>query len=187
MSKATPFLTLSTAAIVIFSACGAESALTMQGPAVMLWPNGAPGSEGKTAPERWIAGSSPDAFHRVTDIHKPSIIVYLPPKEKATAAAFVVAPGGGHRYLVMDLEGEFVAKRLNEMGVAAFVLKSRLARAEGSTYKPEVESLADLQRAVRVVRSRAEEWGIDTTRVGVIGFSAGGHLAALAENRFDPG
>jgi endo-1,4-beta-xylanase len=115
------------------------------------------------------------------------VTVYLPPKEKATGAAYVVMPGGGHRYLVMDLEGEFVANKLNEMSVAAFVLKSRLARADGSTYKAEVESLADVQRAVRLVRSRAEEWRVDPKRVGVMGFSAGGHLAALAENRFDAG
>lgn len=159
----------------------------MGGRTIVLWPHGAPGSEGKTAPERWIQGSTPDAFHRVTDVHNPSITVYVPRNEIATGAAVVISPGGGHRYLVMDLEGEFVAKRLNDMGVAAFVLKSRLARAEGSTYKPEVESLADLQRAVRLVRSRAEEWSVDPKRVGIMGFSAGGHLAALAENRFDSG
>lgn len=166
---------------------GADSAFQMKGPSILLWPEGAPGSEGKTAPERWIKGSPPDAFHRLTDIHKPSISVYLPPKETATGAAFVVMPGGGHRYLVMDLEGEFVAEKLNRMGVAAFVLKSRLARAEGSTYKVEVESLADVRRAVRLVRYRSAEWGVDPRRVGVMGFSAGGHLVALAENRFDAG
>ncbi len=157
----------------------------MAGAEIVLWPHGAPGSENKTEPERWIAGSQPDAFHRVTNVHRPSVTAYLPPREKATGTAFVVAPGGGHRYLVMDLEGEFVARKLNEMGIAAFVLKSRLARAEGSTYKPEVESLADVQRAIRLVRSRAAEWNLQ--RVGIMGFSAGGHLAALAENHFDPG
>ncbi|HYZ83445.1 MAG TPA: alpha/beta hydrolase [Bryobacteraceae bacterium] len=175
------------AALALPLAFAADSAYLMKGTTVVLWPEGAPGSEGKTAPERWIEGTTPDAFHRVTDIHKPSIIAYLPSKDKATGAAFVVAPGGGHRYLVMDLEGEFVAKKLNEMGVAAFVLKSRLARAEGSTYKAEVESLADVQRAIRMVRSRSAEWGLDVRRIGVMGFSAGGHLAALAENRFDAG
>src|SRR5262249_49327487 len=159
----------------------ASTPFVMQGTAVYLWPHGAPGSEGKTAPERWIEGATPDAFHRVTDIHNPSITVYLPAKDKATGAAFIVAPGGAHRYLVMDLEGELVAKKLNAMGVAAFVLKSRLAKADGSTYKAEVESLADVHRAIRLVRSRAREWGVDAGRVGVMGFSAGGHLAALAE------
>ena len=154
-------------------------------PMIPIWPAEAPGSEGKTAPEFWIEGGTPDAFHRVTDIHHPSLTVYLPPKEKATGATFIIAPGGAHRYLVVDLEGEFVAKKLNAMGIAAFVLRSRLARAEGSTYKVEVESLADLQQAIRLVRSRASEWGVNPARVGVMGFSAGGYLAALAENKFD--
>lgn len=156
-------------------------------PMIRIWPGVAPGSEGKTAPERWIEGGTPDAFHRVTDIHDPTLTIYLPAKEKATGAAFVIAPGGAHRYLVVDLEGEFVAKKLNAMGIAAFVLRSRLARAEGSTYRVEVESLADLHQAIRVVRSRAKEWQVDPTRVGVMGFSAGGHLAALAENNFEGG
>jgi endo-1,4-beta-xylanase len=163
----------------------------MKGQTVFLWPNGAPGSEGKTGPERWIdttaAGQTPDPYHRVTDINNPSITVYLPEKSKATGAAFIIAPGGGHRYLVVDLEGEFVAKKLNEIGVAGFVLKSRLEKAEGSTYKADVESLADVQRAIRVVRSRAKAWGVDPARVGVMGFSAGGYLAALAENKYDAG
>jgi endo-1,4-beta-xylanase len=155
-------------------------------PMIPIWPGVPPGSEGKTAPERWVEGGTPDAFHRVTDIHNPSLTIYLPPKSKATGAACIIAPGGAHRYLVVDLEGEFVAKKMNEMGIAAFVLRSRLARAEGSTYKVEVESLADMQQAIRVVRGRATEWGVNPARVGVMGFSAGGHLAALAENNFDP-
>ena len=154
-------------------------------PMIRIWPGVAPGSAGKTAPEKWIEGGTPDAFHRVTDIHVPSLTIYLPPKEKATGAAFIIAPGGGHRYLVVDLEGELVAKKLNEFGVAAFVLRSRLARAEGSTYKVEVESLADLQQSIRLVRERAKEWNVNPTRVGAMGFSAGGHLAALAENSPD--
>ncbi len=154
-------------------------------PVIKIWPGVAPGSEGKTAPERWVEGGTADAFHRVTDIHVPSLTIYLPPKEKANGTACIIAPGGGHRYLVVDLEGELVAKKLNDMGVAAFVLRGRLARAEGSTYKVEVESLADLQQAIRVVREHAKEWGVNPARVGVMGFSAGGALAALAENKFD--
>jgi acetyl esterase/lipase len=154
-------------------------------PVVKIWPGVAPGSEGKTAPERWIEGGSPDAFHRVTDIHVPTLTVYLPAKENSTGAAVIIAPGGAHRYLVVDLEGESVANKLNAMGCAAFVLKSRLSRADGSTYRAEVESLADLQQAIRVVRSRAGDWGVNPTRVGVMGFSAGGYLTALAVNQFD--
>jgi endo-1,4-beta-xylanase len=172
------------AALICFAA---DAPYSMSAPTVLLWPNGAPGSEGKTSAERWIENSTPDAFHRVTNVHNPSISVYLPSPDKTTGAAFVVCPGGGDKYLVVDLEGEFVAKKLNEMGVAAFVLKSRLERAEGSTYKREVESLADVQRSLRLVRSRAQEWRLNPARIGIMGFSAGGHLAALAENRFDTG
>ncbi len=155
------------------------------GPMIRIWPGEAPGSEGKSAPERWIEGATPDAFHRVTDIHVPTLTVYLPSDQKANGTAVIIAPGGAHRYLVVDLEGELVAHKLNAMGIAAFVLRSRLARAEGSTYEVGVESLADLQQAIRVVRERADEWHIDSSRVGVMGFSAGGYLAALAENKFD--
>ncbi len=154
-------------------------------PMIRLWSGTAPGSEGQTAPERWIEGKVPDQFHRVTDIHNPSLTVYLPPAARSVGTAVIIAPGGGHRYLVVDLEGELVAKKLNDLGVAAFILRYRLARAEGSTYQVEREALADLQQAIRVVRSRATEWGIKPERVGVMGFSAGGQLAALAANRFD--
>jgi acetyl esterase/lipase len=186
MLRLVPALLLASSAA--FAATGPYQ---MKGQTVFLWPNGAPGSEGKNAAERWIdntaAGQTPDPYHRVTDINNPSITAYLPAKGKATGAAFIIAPGGGHRYLVVDLEGEFVAKKLNEIGVAGFVLKSRLAKADGSTYRADVESLADLQRAIRVVRSRAKEWGVDPGRVGAMGFSAGGYLAALAENKYDTG
>ena len=155
------------------------------GEVIRIWPADAPGSEGKSAQERWVEGSTPDAFHRVTDIHVPTLTVYLPPKDKANGTAIIIAPGGAHRYLVVDLEGEFVAQKLNATGIAAFVLRSRLANAEGSTYKVEVESLADLQQAIRVVRERADEWRVHRSRVGVMGFSAGGYLAALAENQSD--
>ncbi len=176
--------------LLVFVACAAaltasaSGPFTPSGPMVKLWPGAAPGSEGQTAPERWIDGATPDQWHRVTDIHVPSLTVYLPPADKANGTAVIIAPGGAHRYLVVDLEGELVAQKLNAIGVAAFVLRSRLAKAEGSTYRVEVESLADLQQAIRVVRSRAVEWHVNPARVGVMGFSAGGHLAALGENNF---
>jgi endo-1,4-beta-xylanase len=164
------------------SFAGAADSLSFSQPEIRLWANGAPGSEGITSPETW--NPTTDAFHRITNIHNPSIVVFLPPKEKANGAAVVICPGGGHQYLVMDLEGSLVAERLNAMGIAAFVLKSRLARAPGSTYKVEEHSLRDAQRAIRVIRNRAAEWSVKPDRVGIMGFSAGGEIAALTETRF---
>ena len=148
------------------------NAIDLKAPEIALWPNGAPGSEGVTAKEEWMP--STDGFHRVRNIHRPSITVFLPPKDKATGVAYVICPGGGHNYLVMDLEGANVAHRLNAMGIAAFILKSRLAHTTDYHYKVDVESLADAQRAIRTVRSRAREWNVDTAHVGIMGFSAGG-------------
>ena len=145
---------------------------------ILLWPDGAPGSEGKTAPEKITASANGE--RQVSSIHKPSITKFRAAKETATGAAVLVIPGGGHKVLCIDHEGENVARWLAEHGIAAFVLKHRLAREEGSTYKLEEHSLADTQRAMRLIRSRAERWKIDPARVGAMGFSAGGQLVALA-------
>jgi acetyl esterase/lipase len=156
-----------------------------QHPVAELWPNGAPGSEGKTEPE--TLRISPQGDHVISSVNRPSITVYLPIPDKATGAAVVVIPGGGHSEIWIDHEGYTVAAWLSDHGVAAFVLKYRLAHAPGSTYTIEGTELQDTQRALRLVRSRAAEWGVDPDRLGVIGFSAGGQLAALASTRYDSG
>jgi acetyl esterase/lipase len=152
---------------------------------IPLWPGGAPGSEGKTAPEVVTKSGSGDIS--VRSIHNPSLTPYLPPREKATGAALLVIPGGGHRNLAITHEGYNVAEWFSEHGIAAFVLKHRLARETNSTYQIEVEALADTQRAMRSIRSRAQEWGLDPARIGAIGFSAGGELVNFACERFDAG
>jgi acetyl esterase/lipase len=151
---------------------------------VLLWPAGAPGSEGKTGNEkiRVVEGDQV-----VSNIHRPSITPYLPAKEKATGAAVIIAPGGGHRELWITHEGYNEAKWLSDRGIAVFVLKYRLARDSNSTYTIDKDELADMQRAIRMVRNRANEWGIDTAKIGVMGFSAGGEVAALSAMRFDYG
>jgi endo-1,4-beta-xylanase len=152
---------------------------------IPLWPKGAPGSESKTGEE--VVRVTQDSEHVVSNIHKPSITPYLPTKDKSTGAAVVIAPGGGHRELWVDHEGHNFAKWLSARGITAFVLKYRLAREANSTYKVDEHALADTQRAIRLVRSRAQEWGVNPARVGVLGFSAGGELAALSSMRFDGG
>lgn len=129
-----------------------------------LWPKGAPGAVGEM------------------DNDKPSLTPYLPPKEKATGAAIVVCPGGGYGGLAVGHEGKDIATFLNNHGIAAFVLKYRLA----PKYRYP-SSLLDAQRAIRTVRTNAKEYGIDPKRIGIWGFSAGGHLASTAGTQFDQG
>jgi acetyl esterase/lipase len=156
-------------------------------PVIPLWPAGAPGSEARKDEPEKVVGNN------VTNIHFPTLTLYLPAKDQNTGCAVVVCPGGGHRFLVMPKEGYDVAQWLAAHGIVALVLKNRLARDDANPadtpqpYTIERDSLADAQRAIRLVRSRAAEWGIDPARVGIIGFSAGGELAALAAMRSDAG
>jgi acetyl esterase/lipase len=154
-------------------------------PVIPLWPIGSPDSPGSAAQETVRLNEAGE--HIVSNVHVPSITVYLAPPGKATGVSVIVVPGGGHRELWMDHEGYRVAEYLSDHGIAAFVLKYRLAREKGSTYTVEGESLSDVQRAIRLVRSRAADWRLDPARVGVMGFSAGGELAALAGTRYDDG
>ncbi len=163
---------------------------TERGQEIKLWEKGAPGSEGITAQEVSKPSSNPNykgwaADYTVT--HYPAIHVFLPPKEKATGVAMVVAPGGGHRRVVIEKEGWEIADWLNEQGIAAFVLKYRLAKAEGSKYTLPEHVYADAARSMRLVRSRAKEWGVNPERIGFIGFSAGGEIAGMIGTKFDAG
>src|SRR5437588_5274247 len=162
------------------------SALAVErGDEIRLWQNGAPGSQAETAPEVFDKTDNPKLPKHFTVVHYPSIYVFLPPKEKANGTAVVIAPGGGHSQLVIDKEGYDVADWLNKNGIAGFVLKYRLARAQGSHYTVPGNALPDAARAMRMVRSRSKEWGVDPARIGFMGFSAGGEAAALIETRFD--
>jgi endo-1,4-beta-xylanase len=152
---------------------------------VPLWPGVAPGSERKTAAESVRVTEQGD--HVISGVHHPSITVYLPVPGTDTGVSVLVIPGGGHREIWIDHEGYNVAAWLSQHGIAAFVLKYRLAREPGSTYTVEGTELQDTQRAIRLIRSRAAEWKVDPDRIGVMGFSAGGELAALAGTRFDAG
>ena len=122
----------------------------------------------------------------VTGVRWPTLTVYLPPKEKATGAAVVICPGGGYGGEAMDLEGYDVARRFVSYGVAGIVLKYRLPTAQMSRAETPWP-IQDGQQAIRLVRDRAREWGIDPHRVGIMGFSAGGHLASSVATHFDAG
>lgn len=148
---------------------------------IHLWPNGAPGFENRKdekeeAKDWWVK-----------NVHNPSITVFLPPKEIANGTAMVVIPGGGHSQLVFGPEGVEPAKYLNKLGIACFVLKHRLPREPNSPYKIEIHVRQDIERAMRLVRSRATEFNIDPNRLGVIGFSAGGETGAFVAYNDLPG
>jgi acetyl esterase/lipase len=147
---------------------------------VPLWPNGAPGSEARraepeTARDYWVA-----------NVHNPSLTIYAADPKHRNGAAIVVIPGGAHKMLVYEGEGVKAALALNRYGIAAFVLKYRLAREPGSTYTIEGTAAGDARRAVRWVRAHAAEYGVDPNRVGVMGFSAGGELVSLIADNPDP-
>jgi len=131
----------------------------------LLWPDGAPGAKG------------------IADGDKPSITIYLPEKDKANGAAVVIFPGGGYGHLAMDHEGHQIAEWLNSFGVAGFIVKYRHSRS-GAGYRHPAP-LQDAQRAIRTVRSGAKQWNIDPDRIGIIGFSAGGHLASSLGTHFN--
>ncbi|WP_235998449.1 alpha/beta hydrolase [Hymenobacter sp. BT559] len=120
---------------------------------------------------------------RISNVVQPTLTVYLPPREKATGTSVIVCPGGGYAMLASGHEGHDVAKRLNEMGVAAFVLKYRLPNGQ-SQPDPSIAPLLDAQQALRLVREQAPKYNLNPERIGLMGFSAGGHLAATAGTHF---
>ncbi len=123
---------------------------------------------------------------RVRNVQKPDIAVFLPSKKNATGEAVVICPGGGYGILAYDWEGSDIARWLNSQGIAAFVLKYRLPGSK-SNIVPFKSPIMDAQRAMRLVRYNAEKWNIDPGKIGVMGFSAGGHLASSVSTHYDKG
>lgn len=121
---------------------------------------------------------------RISKVSQPSLTVYLPPKEKATGTGIIVVPGGGYSILAIKHEGHDVAKALNEMGIAAFVLKYRLPD-DSTMADPSIGPVQDAQRAIQLVRAQAKQYGVRADHVGILGFSAGGHLASTAGTHFE--
>lgn len=123
----------------------------------------------------------------VFNVHNPSITPFLPRDGNATGTAVIIAPGGGHRVLCLGHEGDALGQWFADHGIAAFVMRYRLCREEGSSYTLKGHAMDDTRRAIRTVRHRASEWGIDVDKVGILGFSAGGELAAYAAMESDEG
>lgn len=151
---------------------------------LLLWPEGTPGAPAAPTPEE-VTGAEKGDRH-VRNVHAPSITVYRPANGGAGRPALVVAPGGGYGVLALDKEGHDIARWLAEQGVVGVVLKYRLPRPKGHVYGHEAP-LADAARALALVRANAEAWGVDPARVGIMGFSAGGHLAASASVQLKEG
>ncbi|MEO5916639.1 MAG: alpha/beta hydrolase [Luteolibacter sp.] len=145
---------------------------------VNLWPSEAPGAKPLAAGSEKTGDGG-----RMSDIEIPQYEAYFPEKEKATGAAALIFPGGGYGILAADHEGRDYAKWLNERGIAGIVVKYRVSGNPASGYQFPVPFL-DARRAIRTARAKASEWGIDPKKVGVMGSSAGGHLASLCATRF---
>jgi acetyl esterase/lipase len=156
--------------------------------AIQLWPHGAPGERGDLGPEKDTTTAKDPlvggrGLIRLGNVTTPEITLYRPVKEKDTGAAIIVFPGGGYSILAMDLEGSEVCEWLQSIGLTGVLLKYRVPARTG---QPKwAAPLQDAQRAVGTVRYHAAEWGIDAKRIGVLGFSAGGHLAAAVSTNVE--
>lgn len=155
---------------------------------IVLWPKGAPGEKGDIGEEHDTTKPSDGLVAgkrviRLGNVSNPTITVYRPPADKDTGAAIVVCPGGAYRILAMDLEGTEVCDWLNSIGVTGVLLKYRVPSRTG--LEKHTAALQDAQRALSYVRFHAADWGIATNRIGILGFSAGGHLSAAASTHFD--
>lgn len=165
-----------------------------------LWPGTVPDETFAMGPERLVMSPALDrtqvevtnSTRMLTGVTRPGITIYRPPKEKDTGAAVLICPGGGYWDLYWELEGEEVAEWLNSIGVTGIILKYRVPRRpDEPKSEPARRPLQDAQRAVSLVRSHSKQWGIDPKRIGIIGFSAGGHLAmatalGFEKRRYDP-
>ena len=149
-----------------------------------VWPDKVPGEQGDIGEEKVLPQKKEARpVKRVTDVTKPTITVYRPEKEKNTGAAMLVCPGGGYRIVAWDLEGTEVAEWLNSIGVTGIVLKYRVPHRKNR--EKHLAPLQDAQRAMSLVRKHAHEWKVDPRRIGILGFSAGGHLSATLATNFE--
>jgi acetyl esterase/lipase len=154
---------------------------------INLWPGTAPGEKGDIGEEKDMSKPTDGkpggkSIIRLGNVSQPTITIYSPEADKANGTAVVVCPGGGYSILAWDLEGTEICDWLNSIGVTGVLLKYRVPKREG--LEKYTAPLQDVQRAIGLVRSRAQEWHLNPARIGVLGFSAGGHLAAAASNNY---
>lgn len=161
--------------VLSLSIPGFVQTLAAESPAkIPLWADGAPGSVDRMNEPEKVEGTN------VSNVHHPSITLYLPAEGEATGTAILIAPGGGHKKLCLGHEGDALAQWFSEHGIAAFVMRYRLCREPDSHYTLEGHAMDDTRRAIRTVRANAKAWHIAPDRIGIVGFSAGGELAAYA-------
>lgn len=172
-------LSLILVVIVLASSAMAEEPITLK-----VWPDKVPGEQGDVGVEQLQPPTgNGKPIQRLANVTQPTLTVFRPDKEKDTGAAVLICPGGGYNILAWDLEGTEVAEWLNSIGVTGIVLKYRVPRRKDR--EKHDAPLQDAQRAMSIVRSHADEWGIDAKRIGILGFSAGGHLSAATSTNFD--
>jgi acetyl esterase/lipase len=173
---------------VAWPVAGADNPLVVE-----LWPGKVPDETGNIGPEKVRMSPKLDrkqvevteSTRMITNVTRPTITLYRPAKDKDTGAAMVICPGGGYWNLYWQLEGEEVAAWLNSLGVTGIILKYRVPRRPGEPEgEPARRPLQDAQRAISLVRSKAKDWGIAVDRIGIVGFSAGGHLAVATATSF---
>jgi len=185
-ASAVLFLTLAVASLTSAVAAAPE--------VVPLWPGAAPDEPGNIGPEKVVMSPKLDrkqvevteSTRMITGVTNPTVTIYRPTKDKDIGTAIVICPGGGYWNLYWELEGEEVAAWLNSLGVTGIILKYRVPRrSDEHKAEPARRPLQDAQRAISLVRSKAREWGIDPQRIGMVGFSAGGHLAIATATSFE--
>ena len=161
------------------------TSVTAQQKPILLFPNGAPGESSKMIEVEDLSGSKTAGcpVSRITNVSSPTITFYPAPADNNLGTTIIVNPGGAYNFLAYNIEGSEICKRFNSFGINCVLVKYRVPRREG--LEKHEAPLQDLQRAIAYTRSHAKEWSIDENKIGVMGFSAGAHLSAMASNNFN--
>ncbi len=157
--------------------------LAAERPVINIWPKGLPAGAKPVDPSRIATLKAKETDERISYVAEPTLTLYRAPSEKANGCGIIVCPGGAYNILAWKKEGLELAEWFNSIGVTAAVLKYRVPRRDPK--RPHWEPLQDAQRAIRIMRSKAKSWGVDPERIGILGFSAGGHLTFVAGTHYN--